>query len=258
MTGLPETCWIPQGGRVGWSYAAWFEPHAPAPETWHPAVADAEEYILHTAIEQHPFFSHAAHDPAALAAWVTQELVVTGPFAQYMLIVGAGIENVHTRARLMKVVGGEHLGYRNGVATRAHPWLLNSLRESMGIPPSAVIPFEETEQFLAELYSDCCSDTLSGVAAIGVGNERLLIPEYTAVRAAFATGYPTADYATFLDANINEDREHAALMNEVAAILIADGADPDVYLDRARHAVDCRIQFYDKLLDRVTQTTFRW
>jgi hypothetical protein len=124
----------------------------------------------------------------------------------------------------------------------------------MSIPTESVKPFPETERFLAHLYAECCSETIRGVGAIGIGNEALLVPEYTAVRAAFETSWPEADHRPFLNANIEEDTEHALLMAEIAAVLIADGADPQAYLSAAKEAVASRISYYDRLLERTLAT----
>src|SRR5882762_11103813 len=103
MVGLPRDCWTPEQDEVPWTYSDWFEPLAPAGKDWHPVITEAQNHLTETAIGNHPFFAHAAQDSEALAAWVRQELIVTGSFAQYLLLLGSQIKNVHVRARLVLV-----------------------------------------------------------------------------------------------------------------------------------------------------------
>lgn len=227
-------------------YAEWFEP--PPLEKPHPVIAEAEQYVIASRIEAHEFFKVAAASRHSLCVWVTQELIVTGPLALCMLHVASMLPNVHLRSRMTHVAWGEHSTLRDGIARRAHPWLLHQLRESMGIPRRDVQPLPMTDDFLRDLRSKC-EDPLQGVAAIGVGNERLILPEYTAVKAAFAAGFPSCVYEPFLDANISEDVQHARLMQDLAAGLIAQGRDPLSYLEAARLSVDARITYYDRLLE---------
>lgn len=218
-----------------WNYRDWFDP--PRVGARHSVVAEAEQYLMERAIERHPFFSFAATSGDALALWVTQEIVVTGPVAQCILRIAAQLRNVHTRSRLVAVARGEHSPLRDGVASRSHPWLLHKLRESMGIRSQDIVVLPETADFLSELEAEC-ADALTGVAAIGMGNERLLIPEYGAVKHAFAQCWPTCSYNDFLDANILEDERHSEVICKVAGILIHDGGDPWAYLHAAQRAVD--------------------
>jgi Iron-containing redox enzyme len=233
------------------TYEDWFEP-PPASERPHPVIAEAEQYVSRTRIEEHEFFRYAAGSRYALIIWVTQELMVTGPFAQCMLYVASLLRNVHSRSRMTAAAWGEHSPVRDGVARGAHPWLLHQLRESMGISRRDVHALPMTDEFLRDLRSTC-ADPLRGVAAIGVGNERLIIPEYNAVKSAFAAAFPTSAYEPFLDANISEDGHHARLLQEVAACLIAEGGDPVAYLEAARLSVDSRVTYYDRLLEWVGQ-----
>lgn len=235
---------------MDWRYSDWFEPLSRAPE--HPALQQAEDYVVRKRIESHPFFVYAKDSRSALAAWVSQEVVVTGIFAQLLLKVAAEIKNVHIRAIMMEVISGEHgSNTPAGVASRSHPWLLHKLRVSMELQENEITPFAETEEFLQIMYEEC-SRPLSGIAALGIGNERLLVPEYTAVKQTFEHCWPEAAYKGFLNANIQEDINHSKLMREIAGELISKGGLADEYLNGASRSVDARYTFYDKLLARVS------
>jgi hypothetical protein len=231
-----------------WSYADWFEPLEPSEP--HDCIKLGEQYVEHVAIETHEFFSLASQSVEALKVWVGQELVVTGPTAKLMLRLASMIDNVHLRSRMAAVAWGEHSIPKNGIARRAHPWLLHRLGASIGVEPRSVEPLPETILFLETIADDCCA-LLPGIAAIGLGNERLIIPEYQAVKESFAKAAPDSAYEEFLDANINEDVRHSALLREVAAVLITLGADPAEYLSAGMRAVDARIHYYDNLVKRM-------
>lgn len=236
---------------MAWIFEEWFS--IPVTEAPHPVVRQAENYLLDKHIERHEFFEYAAHSPQALREWVTQEIIVTGPFSQLLLQVSAIIKNVHVRSMVVEVASEEHGGtISKTIAEESHPWLLREMMDSMNIPSESIQPYPETDEFLDILRQECY-DPLRGIAALGVGNERLLIPEYGAVKNAFAQGWPTCKYQAFLDANIEADKRHSELMSEAAVALIAQGAEPSSYLDAAIHAIDARYEFYNKLLSRVKQ-----
>jgi len=230
-----------------WRYEEYFTP--PQMPQRHPVVLEAEEYVNARHLELHPFFDIAVKSPEALRIWVTQEIVMTNPFSQIVLKAASLFKNVHLRAMLNAVALGEHGHVKNGIAKASHPWLLHQLRESLSIPTSDVYPYPETIGFLQGL-SDDCKNPIEAVAAIGVGNERLIIPEYDAIKRCFAACCPDADYRPFLDANINEDVVHSDLLYDVASCLIMGGASPKTYIDAAVRGVDRRYQYFDRLYDR--------
>ncbi|KAF0246870.1 MAG: hypothetical protein FD180_229 [Planctomycetota bacterium] len=228
-----------------WHYERWFLP--PADQSIHPIVNEIEQHISSRHLELHPFFSLAESSKLALELWVCQELVMTNAFSQIVLAAASSIVNVHLRAMLSEVAFGEHGVFRNGAARRAHPWLLNQLRESMGIAMDAVKPAGPTLRFIRRLV-EASAKPLSGVAAIGVGNERLIIPEYTAIKKCFAKCAPIVNYDEFLDANLSEDVGHSQLCYELASAMIAMGASVEEYRKAAIASVDSRIAYFDELL----------
>jgi hypothetical protein len=228
----------------------WFEP--PVSKDQHPAVVDALKYADESGIEDHEFFRIAASSSTALRIWVSQELVVTGPFSQALLRLAALLPNVHLRAMMMIVINGEHGRVVKQRAPGSHPWLLNQLRQSMGIEKADVQPLAETVEFLDALDEEVKSP-ISGLAATGIGNERLILPEYTAVKNCFAACWPNSEYVRFLDANIGEDMRHSEILADVAAALIAQGADSQEYYDAARRSVDSRVRYYDRLVHHASQ-----
>ncbi|WP_234536378.1 iron-containing redox enzyme family protein [Streptomyces sp. R39] len=230
-----------------WDYESRFVPVETS--TLHPVVELASRLVPDSGIEDHPFFRVAAGSRKALEFWVTQELFVTGVFAQLLNLTASAVVNVHQRARLNLVIQGEHGGVRKGAARASHPWLLHRLRESMGIPQEAVTVAAPTHTFLRALagFMDTPVNALGG---LGVGNEQMLVPEYGAVKQAFESAAPDADYAEFLHANIDEDTAHSAIMAHIASELITrDPSLADGYLAAARGSVIARKEYYDELYE---------
>ncbi|MDT7712388.1 MAG: hypothetical protein QOG46_1077 [Pseudonocardiales bacterium] len=229
-----------------WRHEEWF---APTPSTEPHAVLElADRLVVDCPIGRHPFFQHAARSGQALRIWVAQELAVTGPFSQLLLALAAEIPNVHIRAMVVEVAYGEHGEPGASIASGSHPWLLEKLRRSMNIPLNELHILPETHVFLTELRDICAMSPLAALGALGIGSEKLLIPEYTAVKMAFEAGSPDCEYETFLDANINDDTWHAVLMSQAAAALINLGGDPDHYLRGAKVSIDARMSYYTSLL----------
>ena len=230
-------------------YATWFKPVVDLP--WPDAVRRALQFADECGIAQHRFFEVAAKSPDALRIWVSQELAVTGPFSLELLHLATTLPNVHLRSMLMEVVMGEHSKVVNGCASRSHPWLLNRLRESIGLRWADVHVLPETELFLARLQS-WRGHPLAALAALGVGNERLILSEYGAVKSCFDACWRDSDYRSFLDANIHEDLRHSELLAAIGAALIASESDAAAYYDAAVRSVRSRIEFYDGLVERVS------
>jgi len=237
-----------------WNYEEYFSP--PSSPLRHPVIFEVEKYVETRHLQAHPFFEVAIESPEALKMWVTQEIVMTNPFSQIVLKAASLFKNVHLRAMLTEVALGEHGRVKDGVAKAAHPWLLHLLRESLSIPIESICPFPETQEFLQGL-SNGCNSPIEAVAAIGVGNERLIIPEYEAIKRCFAAASPTANYKPFLDANIHEDITHSSLLYDVATHLIARGAKAEAYLEAAIRAVDRRYYYFDQLYNRVKKLDSR-
>jgi hypothetical protein len=235
-----------------WDYTAWFAPI----DTWSTSDAfeRANSYQENAGVEGHRFFTIAAKDPAALVLWASQEAIVTGPFSQLLLLAASQITNVHLRAAFMNVIGGEHNAVVDDRAAHSHPWLLHRLCESMGIEPHSVRPLALTLQFLNSL-AKTASNLMQALGALGVGNERMLIPEYGAVQRCFEACYPEADYQAFLLANILEDTEHTAIIEKVARAMAALGHDAEDYYIGAKIGVSARIRYYDEIVNYYTGAT---
>jgi len=227
-----------------WHYDSWFMPPPQVP--LHPVVEEIEAYIDEVALQRHPFFDKARQSPDALILWVSQELVMTNAFSQIVLNAASRIVNVHLRAIFAEVAFGEHGVVRHGMAKRAHPWLLEQLRSTLSIPKDHVVPRKMTVDFIDRLV--VASRTPAGAAAaIGVGNERLIIPEYSAIKECFAALMPTVAYQPFLDANLTEDISHSRLCYELASSLIACGVAPSEFLTQAKGAIQSRVRYFDEL-----------
>ncbi|MDI1463223.1 iron-containing redox enzyme family protein [Catellatospora sp. KI3] len=239
--GVPST--------LNWHYDEWFAPVAG--DVSHPAIIESITYVDESRIQDHPFFAAAGVSRDILRLWVSQELIVTNPFAQLLMNLAASLGHVHIRSMIMQIARGEHGPLRDRVAPLAHPWLLHQLGGSVGLTPGDVTPFAETVEFLREIESACATSPLTAVGVLGMGSERLLIPEYTAIKGAFETGWPDCDFRRFLDANITEDEQHASLMEVVAASMIELGADPSDFVKGTQIGVDSRITYYTRLHQRV-------
>lgn len=228
-----------------WSEASLFLPVDPD----HEVVSEIEACRLlaeESGLDRHPFFNAAKEDPDLLRLWVSQEAVVTGPFSLLLMRVAGAIWNVHLRAMFLELAVGEH-GRRNGDrVVGAHPVLLHRLLLSVGLSVDQTRPIEPTINFLRDL-EDASTSVASAIGALGVGNERLLLVEYEAVKAAFASRLPDAAYRSFLTANIAEDDEHSVLAEQVAARLVELGATVEEYRRGAEFGVAARLRYYDEL-----------
>ncbi len=89
---------------------------------------------------------------------------------------------------------------------------------------------------------------MRALGALGVGNEQMLLAEYRAVEACFDAALPSADYKSFLHANIGEDEAHTRLIAEAATALEKLGYDARQYLAGASDGVSARVRYYDELL----------
>ena len=230
----------------GWQYTEFFDPIDRS--ELHPVVKDIEAEVLNARLDEHDFFELAAQSKAALYVWVSQELVMTNAFSQLVLRAASQIPNVHARAILTEVAFGEHGRARGGVAKVAHPWLLERLRNSVALPRAQVAPAAPTLRFIHRLASSL-NDPLTATAFIGVGNERLIDPEYRAIENCFETLFPGADFGPFLHANLNEDIEHSKQCYELATIMIADDFDAAKYLSAAKASIASRVVYFDELLE---------
>jgi hypothetical protein len=213
----------------------------------HPVVQEIEDYINSREFDSHAFFQVASESKKALALWVTQELVMTNAFSQIVLLAAAHIHNVHLRSMMVEIASGEHGATKGQLAINSHPYLLDKLRISLGIMPSEIRPRKPTIDFLRRLHSQL-TDQITAVAAIGSGNERLIVPEYKAIKRCFALLYPDAAYEPFLQANLSEDILHSRLCYIIATEMIALGADANKYFAAAVNSVESRSQYFDELL----------
>ncbi|WP_155372680.1 iron-containing redox enzyme family protein [Catellatospora vulcania] len=233
-----------------WVYSEFFD--VPTDVELDPAVEELETYIDEIRLQEHPFFSSAMADVEALRLWVSQELVMTNAFSQIVLSAASAIQNVHLRAVLAEVAYGEHGALKGSKAAKSHPWLLNQLRDSLNISPEEVRPMPPTVRFVERLVH-FLDDPLTAVAAIGVGNERLIIPEYTAVRKCFSNLLPNAVFQPFLDANTTEDIVHSRLCYEAASRMIAlsNGNSRKLYLEAGKSSIDSRVKYFDELAEMI-------
>lgn len=236
-------------GLDDWSYDRYFRPWIN--RDWDKAIPSIEAYIASISWSGLPFFDHAYKCPELLKLWTSQEIITTNAFSQAVLAAASTIPNVHLRAVLSTVAQGEH-GWvdSEGHATDSHPWLLHLLRESLNIPAGAIQPIRVTRDFICFL-EDSVADPISAAATIGVGNERLLIPEYQEIEACFEAQLPDARFKPFLHANLTEDEIHYRLCYDAATHLIGmeGGAAGRDFEAVAIDSINIRINYLQGLLD---------
>jgi hypothetical protein len=232
-------------GLQSWAHSEFFLPTEIS--EIHPVVEKIEQYIASAALDQHPFFAEAKVNTNALLLWASQEIVMTNAFSQIVLFAASRVRNVHVRAVLAEVAYGEHGRCKHGLAAKSHPWLLEQLRTSVELSWEKVTPHPATISFIGRLC-EFLENPLSSIAGIGVGNERLIEPEYKAIKHCFAAKFPGANFAPFLDANLSEDLTHSRLCYEAATALIVSDDDATKFLGSACRSVDSRVQYFDQLL----------
>ncbi|MEQ1881122.1 MAG: FAD-dependent oxidoreductase [Burkholderiales bacterium] len=240
-----------------WAFQTYFQPLRDGP--FANAVHQANIIADNCGIESHEFFKIAQNEPDLLRFWASQEAVTTNAFSQLLLFCCATIENVHARSQFLPVVTGEHsLKLHGGIAENSHPWLLKRLCRSIGVDEISISPADCTVKFLGHLR-DATRNTFRALGALGVGNERMLIPEYSAVMNSFETCFPESkdDFRPFLFSNIHEDRTHSEVLQDLAGKIVARQDDYDSYIAGATEGVAARMTYYDRLVDAYRNQTWR-
>lgn len=228
----------------------YFEPLRENPDR---SFVDAANKIEREAkIEDHPFFANAKNSREAMILWTGQEAIVTNPFSQILFQLIGNVKNVHVRSILMPVLGGEHSRVRAGTANESHPWLLWKLCRSLKIEAIDIRPTQAIIDFITVL-SASTENPMYGLGVLGIGNELMLLAEYTAVEACFDSACPEADYKSFLRANIAEDEVHSRLIGDAAASLANLGFDSNDFLRGAKDGVQARVSYYDSLLNEIKE-----
>jgi hypothetical protein len=238
----------------GWSFDKHFRSaqQNAADAAQFPAIIEARLLLSRCEIGEHKFFSYAANHREALMWWTSQEAVITNHFSQVLFRLLSTIENVHVRSILAPVVVGEHSALREGIAYGSHPHLLSKLVVDIGIDPNSVVPLPMTVAF-ANALEGCVKEIPYALGFLGVGNEAMLVPEYTAIEAAFSRHYPRDVYRPFLRANIEEDINHKNLMEIAAANCINNPHESELYINGARDGINARIKYYNDLYDYVVR-----
>jgi len=223
----------------------YFEPLKENPDRSFVEVANAIERKAR--IESHPFFEAAKNNRDAMILWTSQEAIVTNPFSQILFQLIGNVKNVHVRSILMPVVGGEHSKVKEGTATKSHPWLIWKLCRSLGIEAKDIKSTSAIIDFI-KVLADSADNPMYGLGVLGIGNELMLLAEYSAVEKCFDSACPDADYKDFLHANIEEDEVHSKLIGNAAAALATLGHSQDDFLRGAKDGVQARVAYYDSLL----------
>jgi hypothetical protein len=209
-------------------------------------ILAAADYMSNARIDSHPFFLDDIVTARSLQLWAEQELVISSSFSQALAAWVSTLDNCHIRAVCLPVLAGEHGRVVANRSATAHPALAEAMCRSIGTDLASIKILPATQQFIDQM-NEAARDPMTGVGFLGVGNERFLIPEYTAVMHCFSRTLPSASYRAFLSANIEEDGWHNELMEDAGRGLISLGFDSAKYLTGARWGVDCRMVYLDEL-----------
>jgi hypothetical protein len=216
-------------------------------------VREAEKIERDAKIEKHPFFEVARDSKEAMILWTSQEAIITNPFSQILFSVLGKLKNVHLRSLLLPVVDGEHSRLKNGIAKNSHPWLMWKLCKSIGLTKDKIVPTKAIIDFIHVLEKSIHNPMFS-LGLLGIGNELILLSEYKEIEKCFDNVFPDAEYKHFLNANIDEDETHAALIGTAAAAMSQMGFDSNDFLEGAKVGVKARIDYYTDLLNLFNST----
>jgi hypothetical protein len=211
-------------------------------------IETASSYLSASNVGCHRFFDAAKVSLLALRLWSEQELVISSMFSQAVAAWISSIHNCHIRAAVIPVLAGEHGKFRRFEAVGAHPILAEGLCISLFSNLDAIPVLDPTRDFLIELAGNS-KDPMMGAGFLGIGNEKMLLPEYRAVRHCFANIAPQSSFHDFLDANIDEDEGHHRLIELSVRGLVSIGYDAEQFLQGAIRGVDARIAYLDKLFE---------
>jgi len=206
----------------------------------------ASNYLSASRVGNHRFFEAAEDSILALQLWSEQELVISSMFSQALAAWLSSIHNCHVRAAVVPVLAGEHGTFRRFEAVGAHPALAEALCISLDSSLELIPVLAPTRHFLVELAGNA-KEPMVGAGFLGIGNEKMLLPEYRAVRRCFAKRAPHSSFHDFLDANIDEDEGHHRLIELAVRGLVSIGYDAEEFLQGAIRGVDARITYLDGL-----------
>lgn len=134
----------------------------------------------------------------------------------------------------------------------SHPSLLRKLAVALGAKKEEIEsaePLPETVTYLEKLFALCRSNNyLDGLAAIGYGNEFLVLFEYPPFKKACKQLGLSAEILEFFDVNIKADVAHAANIDKVILLSCSDSVSVKSVIDATIAALDARQIFYDGLI----------
>lgn len=120
---------------------------------------------------------------------------------------------------------------------------------SIGVDKHPIVPTPALLEFV-HILEGTISNPMLALGALGIGNELMLVSEYSAIRRCFETLVPEAKFADFLEGNISEDVAHTKLIEDAAVALRNAGFDSADFLKGARLGVSARVKYYDALYDQ--------
>lgn len=220
----------------------------------------AEE--LRGLVKRHALLNHSFLEAARqgrlrlpeLRLFAVQEMFVSVAFPAMMAEVVCKIPYRFEAIRYPLIVNMfEESGERD--SSQSHPRLLRKLALSLGVEEHEIDhadPLPETSDYLDQLFALCRSRTyIEGLAAIGYGNEYLVLFEYPVFKKACKAIGCSPEVLQFFDANIHADVEHT---DNIEQVMVAQCITPEVKArlrEATNAALAARSLFYDGLC-RVT------
>jgi pyrroloquinoline quinone (PQQ) biosynthesis protein C len=221
-------------------------------------VSQMKNLVKKHKVLNHPFLDAARQGRSTLEAmqlFAIQEMFVSLAFPTMMAKVISKIPPRLESARYPLVVNlYEEAGQNN--PTNSHPNLLRKLAMELGVEDERLrgaTPLNETTQYLNQLF-ELCEDPnyLCGLAAIGFGNEFLVLFEYPPLRKACRKLGLPPDVLTFFDENIKADVAHSKNIEAVVESAIFNSDQLTAIQVATEKSLQSREVFYDGLCRMVS------
>lgn len=205
------------------------------------------------ALLRHPFLLAARNrrlSREALCVFACEELFVSMAFPTMMAEVICRIPwsdetfRYPLIANMFEEAGGLE-------PTESHPSLLRKLACDLGVAAEAIrakAPLAETSQYLDKLFGQCRDSTyVEGLAAIGYGNEYLVLFEYPILKRACRDNGCSDEVLKFFDVNVEADVAHTNNIESVIASSCRTPEDWQLVRCATLRALSARELFYDGL-----------
>ena len=216
------------------------------------AVSHFRRFVKEHRLLRHRFLAAAREGQlhvSDLRVFAVQEMFVSVAFPAMMAEVVCRIPYRREELRYPLIANMfEEAGERD--PGESHPALLRRLAISLGVAECDIElanPIPETDEYLKRLFALCRNRSyVEGLAAIGYGNEYLVLFEYPVFKKACARLGYADDVLRFFDANIQADVEHTDNIERVL-VAAAPKTDGNEIVRAIDEALEARYVFYDGL-----------